>query len=85
MQDSLSWVYDFFSQRGELPGKDREAQISVDIFDNELVDSFGIVELVAEIESGFAIELTPQDLEDSRFRTIQGLAEIIDERVGVSS
>ena len=84
MQNSLNWVYDFFSQRGEVPGKDRDSQISVDIFDNELVDSFGIVELVTEIETGFKIELTSQDMDDSRFRTIQGLAELIDERVAAS-
>lgn len=81
MERPVDWLYDFFSKKGKIPGKDRDERLKADIFDNALIDSFGIVELISEIESAFKFELKAEDIQDQRFRTIHGLAEIIEARL----
>jgi acyl carrier protein len=49
-------------------------------FQREAIDSFGIIELIEEIERHFGIHLANTDFQDRRFPTIAGLAEIIAER-----
>ena len=84
MQKPVDWLYGFFSKKGKIPGKNRDGQLKADIFDSTLIDSFGLVELISEIESTFNFELKAEDIQDQRFRTIQGLAEIIEARLNDS-
>ncbi len=85
MDSAIEWLYEFFSKKNKIPGGDRDDQINTDIFDAGLVDSFGIIELVTAIESAFKIELRQEDLADPRFRTIRGVAEIIEENISDKS
>lgn len=75
---TIDWLCEFFSKRGKDLGP---AKADMDIFEAGLVDSFGIVELVTAIETAFNIELRQGDLADPRFRTIRGIAEIIQENI----
>lgn len=81
MDDSIEWLYGFFSKKKTIPGRDKDDQINTDIFDAGLVDSFGIIELITAIESNFKIELRQEDLSDARFRTIRGIAGIIEDNI----
>lgn len=81
MDSATEWLYEFFSKRDKNLGKDREEQVNRDIFDAGFVDSFGIIELITAIESNFKIELKQEDLSDARFKTIKGIAEIIEENI----
>jgi acyl carrier protein len=42
------------------------------------------VELVVRLEGTFNVELKPEDLQDVRFKTIAGIAGIIEEKTGGS-
>ncbi len=85
MNTAIDWLCEFFSKRDKNLGKDKEEQVNTDIFDAGLVDSFGIIELITAIESNFKIELKQEDLSDARFRTIKGIAEIIEENISDKS
>jgi acyl carrier protein len=48
-----------------------------DYFDAGWLTSMEVVEFVTEIEQNFAMQFSDRDLQDSRFVTITGLAELI--------
>tara|TARA_A100001388_G_C28616302_1_gene425350 strand:- start:91 stop:354 length:264 start_codon:yes stop_codon:yes gene_type:complete len=50
-------------------------------FELGLIDSFGIIILIEEIESYYSIRLTEKHFEQRKFSTIAGLAEIIEEEI----
>jgi len=72
-KDMKNWLIQWFQERN--PG------ILIDINDNYyakgLIDSFGIVELISEIETVFDIVFDDDDLKSPDFRTINGLLKII--------
>lgn len=57
-------------------------RIDVDYFEGGWLTSMEVVEFVTEIESQFDMQLSDQDMQDSRFVTIAGLADLILERSG---
>ena len=44
------------------------------------LDSFGLMQFIVAIEEEFNVELTPEDTQSEQFRTLGGIAEIIDEK-----
>ena len=75
--DIVQWLYHFFSRRGKFLDVDLESQIKMDVFDTGLIDSMGLIELVAAIESKFNFKFTSESLQDPKFKTIEGISEII--------
>jgi acyl carrier protein len=53
---------------------------TTDYFDAGWLSSMEVVEFVTNIEHEFAMQFTDRDLQDARFVTINGLAELIVER-----
>jgi acyl carrier protein len=47
------------------------------MFESGLVDSFGVIELITDVEKRFCIEFSERDFQDRRFPYIRGLAEMI--------
>ena len=47
---------------------------SLDLFDHGIIDSIGIVELVAHLESSFAVTISDDVLLSADFGTIAGMA-----------
>jgi acyl carrier protein len=45
-----------------------------------IIDSFGVILLIEDIEQEFSIKLNQKDFQDNRFGSIIGLAEIINEK-----
>lgn len=80
MRDPQEWLFDFFRSRGTLPAGEPGQVLHVDIFDAGLVDSFGVVELITGLETEFRAELSGEDLDDPRLRTMSGLLALIAER-----
>ncbi len=75
------WLTLWFIERAKI---DREAEAravsairGTDYFDAGWLTSMEVVEFVTEIEQRFAMQFTDRDLQDSRFVTISGLAELI--------
>lgn len=75
------WLVDWFERRKPLP-QNADALLDVDYFKAGLIDSFGVTELIADIEDEFVIEFSDLHFQDRRFARISGLAEIIAELQG---
>ncbi len=51
------------------------------LYDDGLIDSFGIIELVEETEKHFSIAFNDHDLRQNAFSTIDDFAGIIDKKI----
>jgi len=52
----------------------------IDLFENGYIDSLKLFDFISSLEKKFNIKFDPSDFEDRRFRTIEGIAEIIMEK-----
>ena len=50
---------------------------STDYIDEGIVDSLAIIKFIVDLEQGFDIELTDEDIESPDFRTVAGLTALI--------
>ena len=75
------WLTDWFISRGKLPKKIGETVpetlCNTDYFEAGWLTSMEVVEFVTEIEQRFGMQFSESDLQDPRFVTIAGLAELI--------
>ena len=55
--------------------------LDVDVFESGLLDSLGLVMLVAEIEERFGLRIPFETLEIDEFRTVRSLARIVEAQV----
>lgn len=74
-QTVVDWLLGYFSQSQAL-GEDPHDR---DIFEAGWIDSFGVILLIEELESEFDFKFSHQHLSDRRFRTINGIAELVHE------
>lgn len=77
--ESEDWLVEFLlaNTPGD-PGPVAEL-LEANYFERELLDSLGIVQLIVGIEDRFDVRLDSSHMQDPRFCTIRGLAQIIDE------
>jgi acyl carrier protein len=78
------WLTDWFVGRAKI-GKDAPESVrgtlrQTDYFEAGWLTSMEVVEFVTEIEQHFDMQFSDRDLQDPRFVTIAGLAELILER-----
>jgi acyl carrier protein len=78
-QDVQSWLKDWFRKRGKVNGHG-DPRVDIDYFEGGWLTSMEVVEFVTEIESQFDVQFSDQDMQDSRFVTIAGLSELIEQR-----
>ena len=83
-EDVLSWIVAWFSSRGKLHCSAQKA-LGVDYLQSGLLTSLEIVELVSEIEDRFGIQFSEAEMQDPRFSTIGGLAELVTMVLGQGS
>jgi D-alanine--poly(phosphoribitol) ligase subunit 2 len=48
------------------------------LFEEHILDSFGLIQLVGEIDSEFSININSEDLTIQNFSTIQNIAALVD-------
>ncbi|MGC8667515.1 MAG: acyl carrier protein [Chthonomonadales bacterium] len=72
-----AYVLGFFSERGTIPGDTEEERMACDYIYANLVDSMGMVELITGAEEELGVELTQEDFEDPRFKTVGGLIHVL--------
>lgn len=75
-QEVSSWVVNWFSARGKLVCRAEEA-LPIDYLQAGLLTSLEIVEFVGALEDHFAIQLSEEQMQDPRFSTIGGIADLI--------
>jgi acyl carrier protein len=86
--DAEEWLVDWFVARQKIKRDSHKGQShdlrnnlrNTDYFNAGWLTSMEVVEFVTEIEQHFEMQFTDSDLQDSRFVTIAGLAELILER-----
>jgi acyl carrier protein len=75
------WLTDWFVARGKLTKKigetAQETLRNTDYFEAGWLTSMEVVEFVTEIEQHFGMQFSESNLQDPRFVTIAGLAELI--------
>ncbi len=81
----VNWLIELFKKNDEKAFESISNEIedmkNRNYFELGLIDSFGIIILIEEIESHYSIRLTEKHFEQRRFSTIAGLAEIIEEEI----
>jgi len=55
--------------------------LDVDVFEEGLLDSLGLVMLVSEIEERFGLRIPFETLEIDEFRTVRSLARVVEAQV----
>lgn len=79
MSDPRSWLIAYFEANGELAGRQVEDLLDENYVSLELLDSLGIVQMLVGLEEDFGVWLDPAEMQDPRFCSIAGLAELVDE------
>ena len=79
-QNTREFVLSHLSREQAIPGETEEEQLATDYLRAGLLDSLGLIELIGELEAQLETELTQDDFEDPRFKTVGGLIEIVEER-----
>jgi acyl carrier protein len=76
-QDVAVAVEDFVRREFSIGAADKNFDHNVDLFEDGYVDSVGVIELLAFLESAFGVEIPEEDLFSPEFSTIQGIAGIV--------
>ena len=71
------WLMEWFYKRNRLASIDPAS----DFYSQELIDSFGIFELINDLESTFSFRFLDEDFKEPDFRTVDGLTQIIAKRL----
>ena len=79
MTEIENWLVEYMREHGKADGGDAESLAEENYFERELLDSLGIVQMVVGIEDEFGVRLEAEQMQDPRFCTIRGLAQIVDE------
>lgn len=85
-----TWLQNWFASRAkigtnridtkEISQQSSQPLLNIDYFEAGWLTSMEVVEFVTEIEQQFAMQFSDSDLQDPRFVTISGLAELILQR-----
>ena len=79
MSDARTWLVEFFEDNGRLAGRSIEDLAAENYVSMELLDSLGIVQMLVGLEEQFGVWLDPAEMQDPRFCSIDGLAELVEE------
>jgi acyl carrier protein len=77
MNEIESWIADYLRREGKAGDADLEALVEANFVEHGLMDSLGIVMLIVDLEVEFGARLASDQMQDPRFATIRGLAEIV--------
>ena len=71
------WLLAWFQKKGDLP----EGFKNLNYFELGLIDSFGVIELISDVEKEFCMTFNEENFQDRRFASVSGLAEIVNEHL----
>jgi acyl carrier protein len=71
------WLTDWFAARAKIGKTLPDAVHDIDYFEAGWLTSMEVVQFVTEIEQQYGMQFSDRDLQDPRFVTIAGLAELI--------
>jgi acyl carrier protein len=79
-ENVLQWLNAWFAGKGRTAPQNATSSADIDYFEAGWLTSMEVVEFVTQIEEHFGMQFSEDDLQDARFVTIGGLAELIIER-----
>lgn len=76
-------VLRYFSERAQapLPGQTEVERLGCAYLDQGVVDSMGLVEMIADFEGRFDIRFSSEDVQGYEFQTPGGLIGLIEKRL----
>jgi acyl carrier protein len=78
--DSIAQVVErFIRSRFRVSAADGSFHRDVHLYDSGFVDSIGVIELIAFLESTFGVELQEESLFSDDFTTIAGISGVVQE------
>tara|TARA_B100001059_G_C17776683_1_gene551703 strand:+ start:1064 stop:1318 length:255 start_codon:yes stop_codon:yes gene_type:complete len=77
--DICNNLTDALIELNKIKKDDKNYSLTVDLFDYGYLDSFGVVELLAEISARYDIDLTNEDFYRD-LRTIESIAKVIENK-----
>ena len=79
MNEIETWIVGYFREHGNLDREADDGMLEVNYFEREYLDSLGVVQLITGLEDDFEIRVEAEHMQDPRFCTIRGLAQIVEE------
>lgn len=73
--EAREFILNFLEERGIDTAQENFE--SINFIENGYVDSFSIMSLLMEVESEFGYKISPEQISDSQFQTVTGLAQLI--------
>lgn len=61
----------------DINGKEQISDFNMDLFENDMLDSLGIAQLVAALEENFNVEIDPEDILPENFSTINEIDALV--------
>lgn len=55
--------------------------LNVELFESDLLDSLGFIQLIVELEEEFGITVAPSELDRSQINTPQKIIDLVSERM----
>ena len=71
-------VTGYFESKGGLEDLSEADKLAYKYLDNRLIDSLGIIQMVATFESEFGIRFEPEHFESADFTTIGGVIKLVE-------
>ena len=79
MSEPLHWLIDYVAEHGKLGDLAVEELLEENYVALGLLDSLGVVQMLVGVEEEFGVWLNPEEMQDPRFCSIAGLAELVEE------
>lgn len=74
------FIINWFSGNSTMSRKEIENNMSINYFEEGLVDSFTFMELITACEENFDIQFSNEDFQNDDIFTIQGLVQILEKK-----
>ena len=81
MNDVRKWIINWFVKNGNMNSEEVESKFDCNYIETGMIDSFGFIQLVADIEEQLEITLTDDDFGNDKIFVISDLVQIIQDRM----
>jgi len=77
-------LLDFFESKGGLPGASEAEQLACQYLDAGVIDSMGLIEMIAHLEEQCGVRFTAEHLQSLEFQSIGGVVAIVERLRGAA-
>lgn len=76
--DARPFVLAYFARKPQFAGVPESEQLACEYLERGLLDSMGLVQMIAEFEQTFGVYFSAEELQSPEFQTVGGLIDIIE-------